>query len=408
VPPRARRAIGPLVIALALLLFGAGTFAAGYATARLDLPGAPAASGSSPPRASGLGVVGEAWRIVEGEFYDRRRVDPARMSLGAIKGMLEALEDPYTLVADQERTRRQGEEIRGAFDGIGISVEVRDGRLLVSRVVDGSPAATAGLRVGDAIARIDEDDVVNPELAAIVERLRGPRGTRVALTVRREGTASPLRLDVVRGEIRTAPIVVRTLPNGVVYLRISSFNTTTGRELREQIDRLGPEKPSGVVVDLRNNPGGVLQSAVDVVSQFLEDGVVAYEQRRDGEPTPFYVRRAGGGSAIDLPMAVLVNRGSASAAEIVAGALQDRQRAVLVGEATYGKDSVQNVHRLSDQSSIRVTTARWFTPLRQAIAGRGLQPDLAVAMSEADRRAGRDPQLESAADYLRTRLARAP
>jgi carboxyl-terminal processing protease len=213
---------------------------------------------------------------------------------------------------------------------------------------------------------------------------------------------------VIRGEIRTAPIVARMLPGGVVYLRISAFTSTTGRDLREQIERFAAERPSGIVVDLRGNPGGVLQSAVDVASQFIEEGIVAYEQRRDGDATPFFAKRNSGGSAIDLPMAVLVNKGSASAAEIVAGALQDRQRAVLVGEATYGKDSIQNVHRLSDHSSIRVTTARWFTPARQPIAGRGLQPDLTVAASEADRRAGRDPQLDSAADYLRTRLARAP
>lgn len=407
-PRPSPRLLGSLLTFLAMALFGAGAFGAGYATGRLDLVrAAPAATvpGALPGDPS---VIGEAWRIVEREFYDRARVDPARMSLAAIEGMLEALEDPYTVVADPERTRRQSEEIRGAFDGIGISVEVRDGKLVVARVVDGSPAVAAGLRVGDAIARIDDEDVVDPELGAVVAKLRGPRGSRVALTVGREGVASPLRVEVVRGEVRTAPIVARMLPNGVAYLGISAFTTTTGRDLREQLEKLGSEKPVGIVVDLRNNPGGVLQSAVDVASQFLADGVVAYEQRRDGVPKAFYVRRSEGSAAIDVPLAVLVNKGSASAAEIVAGALQDRKRAVLVGEPTHGKDSVQKVHRLSDQSSIRITTARWFTPQRQPLAGRGLQPDLAVTMSEADRRAGRDPQLDSAADYLRTRLARAP
>jgi carboxyl-terminal processing protease len=275
-------------------------------------------------------------------------------------------------------------------------------------VLDGSPALTAGLQVGDELAAIDDQPIDNPDLAAVVERLRGPRGSHVALSVRRDGAPQPLRLEVVRGEVRTAPIVARMLPDGVAYVRITQFTGTTGKDLREQLDRLGDQHPTGIVVDLRNNPGGVLQSAVDVASLFLPDGVVAFEQKREGEPTPFYVSRASGAPAVDLPLVVLVNRGSASAAEVVAGALQDRQRGILVGESTYGKDSVQNVHRLSDASSIRVTTAKWWTPLHQAIAGRGLQPDLAVPMNDGDRRAGRDPQLDRAADYLRTRLARAP
>ena len=391
-------------VTCALALFGAASFYAGYRVASSDAP-LPLPSSS---QASGPGVVGEAWRIVESEFYDPKRIDPAKMSLGAIKGMLEALDDPYTLVSDQQRTRQQGDEIRGAFDGIGVSLEVRDGRLAITRVLDGSPALTAGLRVGDQLTAVDDQPIDNPDLAAVVERLRGPRDTRVALTVRRDGAGQPLRVEVVRGEIRTAPIVARMLPDGVAYLRISQFTGTTGKDLREQIDKLADQHPTGIVVDLRNNPGGVLQSAVDVASQFLPDGVVAFEQKRDGDPTPFYVARASGAAPVDLPLVVLVNKGSASASEIVAGALQDRQRAVLVGEPTYGKDLVQNVHRLSDESSIRVTTAKWWTPLHQVIAGRGLQPDLAVAMNDGDRRAGRDPQLERAADYLRTRLARAP
>jgi carboxyl-terminal processing protease len=351
-----------------------------------------------------LGVVLEAWRIVDDEYYDANAIDGHKMSLAAIKGILDTLGDSHTTIADPDRARQQQDEIRGAFDGIGISVELRDGRLIVARVIEDSPALAAGLRVGDAIVRIGGQELRNPMLDDVVARIRGPRGTQVRLTIARSGEASR-DVDVTRGEIKTAPIRARMLDGRVAYVRLPSFSSNSAKDLSEELAKVMEQRPTGLVVDLRGNPGGLLTSAVDVASQFLGDGIVLYEQRRDRDPMPFYVRR--GGVATDVPMVVLVNHGSASAAEIVAGALQDRQRALLVGESTYGKDSVQNVHQLSDNSSLRVTFARWFTPLRQPIAGKGLTPDIVVAQSDDDRRAGRDPQLDRAVDYLRTRLARA-
>jgi carboxyl-terminal processing protease len=410
VPLPPRRIVGFIGLLIALGFVAGTAFYAGYASARLNLPvGLPVPGDGRDPtavRTGALAVVAEAWRIVDAEFYDHARVDPAKLTHGAIKGMLETLDDPYTVVADQQRTRQQSEQIRGSFDGVGISIEVRDGRLLVTRVIEDSPAMAAGVRPGDQIVRIDDREMRDPQLAQVVGQLRGPRGSSVALTVQRPGQPALLRFELTRGEIRTAPIEARMLPGEVAYVRLTTFATTTGQDLRQQLDRLLPQHPSGIVVDLRDNPGGVLQSAVDVASQFLDDGVVVYEQRPNAPPTARYVQRTG--PAVDLPLAVLVNHGSASASEVVAGALQDRRRAVLVGQPTYGKDSIQNVHRLSDDESIRVTAAKWATPLHQAIAGRGLQPDLLVALSDEDRRQGRDPQLDRAVDYLRTRLAAAP
>jgi carboxyl-terminal processing protease len=410
VPPPARRIVGVIGLVVALGFVAGASFYAGYASARLNLPvGLPVPGGDRDPtaaRTGALAVVAEAWRIVDAEFYDHARVDPAKLTYGAIKGMLETLEDPYTVVADQQRTRQQSEQIRGSFDGVGISIEVRDGRLMVTRVIGDSPAMAAGVRPGDQIVRIDDREMRDPQLAQVVDQLRGPRGSSVTLTVQRPGQPGLLRFDVTRGEIRTAPIEARMLPGDVAYVRLTTFSTTSGQDLRRELDKLLPQHPSGIVIDLRNNPGGVLQSAVDVASDFIDDGVVVYEERANAPPTARYVQRTG--PVVDLPLAVLVNHGSASASEIVAGALQDRRRAVLVGEPTYGKDSIQNVHRLSDDESIRVTAAKWATPLHQSIGGRGLQPDIAVAMSDDDRRQGRDPQLERAVDYLRTRLARAP
>jgi carboxyl-terminal processing protease len=413
-----RAAVGTALFTAVLFLLVGVAFYAGYVTARVGAPVPLVGSLPLPPgvvaartRAADLdemrdrlGVVLETWRIVNDEYYDAAKLDGQRLSYAAIRGLLEALGDTHTTFADPQRARQQQDEIRGGFDGIGISVEIKDGRLLIARVLDESPALAAGLRVGDAITRIDDEDVRDPSLDAIVRRIRGPRGSQVRLTVDRPGGA-PLLIAVTRGEIKTSAVRTRTLPGNVAYVQLTSFSSSAARDLADQLKQLLEDRPVGLVVDLRNNPGGLLQGAVEVASQFLDDGVVLYEQRREGEPMAFYARR--GGLATRIPMVVLVNRGSASAAEIVAGALQDRGRAVLVGESTFGKDSVQNVHQLSDRSSLRVTAARWFTPLRQQIAGRGLTPDILVQSSDDDRRAGRDPQLERAADYLRTRLARA-
>jgi carboxyl-terminal processing protease len=413
-----RSAVGTALFT-AVLFFLVGTaFYAGYVTARVGAPvpvvgSLPLPPGVAPARTRAasaeearerLGVVNEAWRIVNDEYYDAAKLDGPRLSYAAIRGILDALGDSHTTFADPQRARQQEDDIRGGFDGIGISVEVKDGRLLIARVIEDSPALAAGLRVGDAIVRIDDEEVREPTLDGIVRRIRGPRGSQVRLTLERQGSG-PLQILVTRGEIKTSAVKARLLPGNVAYVQLPSFSGSASRDLTEQLKQLLESQPVGLVVDLRNNPGGLLQGAVDVASQFLDDGVVLYEQRREGDPMPFYARK--GGVATRVPLVVLVNRGSASAAEIVAGALQDRGRAVLVGEATYGKDSVQNVHQLSDRSSLRVTAARWFTPLRQQIAGRGLTPDIVVPGSDEDRRAGRDPQLERAADYLRTRLARA-
>lgn len=412
--PRTRAIVSALVLTTSLTLLAGLSFCAGYVSARLDvpMPGLGIVTSWLPPsvvtsRGDGarLGVLLEAWRIVSEEYYDQRSIDVQKMTYGAIRGMLATLEDPHTTIADPERARQQSDDIRGSFGGIGIALEIRSGRAIVSRVVPDAPAAAAGVREGDALLRIDEVELRDPAVEDLVAKIRGPRGTTVVLTLARAGEAEPRRVIVTRGEIRTAPIRTRVLPGGIVYLQLTSFSGAVSGDLAANLARVLDQHPTGVVVDLRNNPGGLVQSAVDVASQFLRDGVVVWEQRRDREMTALSVKREN--PVVDLPLVVLVNRGSASAAEIVAGALQDRGRAVLIGEPTYGKDSVQNVHQLSDRSSLRVTFARWYTPARQPIAGRGLTPDLLVPLSEDDRRAGRDPQLDRAVDYLQTRLARA-
>jgi carboxyl-terminal processing protease len=372
----------------------------------LDFAGGRQASvATSPPsltsdtRDRQFGIFWETWNLVEQEFYDQTAVDYQRMTYGAIRGMLEALNDPHTTFSNPDRARANAEEMRGAFEGIGITVEIRDEKLTIISPLPGSPAEKAGLKSGDAIIEVDGRNIVGISVQAATGIIRGPAGTTVQILVERPGMAAPFNVSVRRDRVRIVAVTSRALNDEIVYVKVSTFAGPTGNDLIAALKELKIGQRRGIVLDLRNNPGGLMQSAIDVASQFLSDGVVLYEQRRDGVPLPFFARP--GGLATNTPMVVLINGRSASASEIVAGALQDRGRATLIGEKTYGKDSVQNVHQLSDRSSVRVTFARWLTPQQQEISPGGLKPDIQVVMSEEDNRLRRDPQLDRAIEYLR-------
>lgn len=397
-----RAALFALLVAFVAFV-GSGAYVAGYSHGQR---GASVAVGATPvasPTPTGgiqsrFEVFWEAWRIVEGEFYDQSAVSYEKITYGAIRGMLESLGDPHTGFANPTIARISDEDMRGTFDGIGVQVEMKEGKLTVVAPMEGTPGEKAGIRPGDVIAMVDETDTAQLSLMEAVGRIRGPRGTAVKLTIRREGVAEPIVVEVVRAEIRPVNVRARMLDGSVGYVKLNSFTENAGQDVRGAIRDLLGQRPKALILDLRNNPGGLLEASVDVTSQFLADGVVLYEQRRGSGQVPIRVKK--GGVATDLPLAVLVNKGSASASEIVAGALQDHGRAVIVGENTFGKDSVQNIHRLSDESSLRVTFARWYTPKRQEIRQKGLTPDLVVPLSEEDSRSGADPQLDRARESL--------
>jgi carboxyl-terminal processing protease len=385
-----------------LLAVGGGSYYAGYtADHHTAQSAAPAPTPSPTPTAalqSHFDLFWEVWQLVDGEFYDRAALDYDKLTYGAIRGMLEALGDPHTSFADPEVARVSEDDMRGSFDGIGVQIEIKDGKLTVVAPIEGTPGERAGLRAGDVITRIDDADAAQLSLMDAVARIRGPRGTAVRLTIFREGTAEPLVFEVIRAEIKPVNIRSQMLPGSIGYIRLSNFTASSGDEVKAAVAGLLEQHPKGLILDLRNNPGGLLQSAIDVSSQFLKEGVVLYEKRRDADAVAFNAKP--GGLATDLPMVVLVNKGSASASEIVAGALQDHGRAILVGESTFGKDSVQNIHKLSNGASARITFARWYTPKRQDISEKGLVPDVAVPLTPEDAQAQRDPQLDRAVEYL--------
>ena len=349
-------------------------------------------------------VFWEAWQVVERDFYDRSQIDHQKLIYGAIKGMVDAVGDPYTVYQTPSQRELSDTDLRGSFDGIGIQVDMKDNRLTVVAPIEGSPAEAAGFRPGDVVLAVDGKALSGKTLNDTVGLIRGPRGTPVTLTVLRQGSSDPIEITVVRAEIKLKSVRVRMLDDQVGYVRISSFSATTGSEMANAVKSLVDQEARGIVVDLRNNPGGYLSTSVEASAQFVNPGtVVLYQQSGNGDRKTY--RTEGGGTATQLPVVVLINKGSASASEIMAGALRDNGRAVLVGEKTFGKGTVQNVHELSDKSGLRVTTAQWLTPGEHPIQGVGLLPDRVIELpptatisSEATR--ADDPQLDAAVRQL--------
>jgi len=360
---------------------------------------APPAASRSPELDQTFKPFWEAWDRVNDEYYDDGALDAEKLERGALRGMIGSLGDPNSVYLDPMHRELTEAELRGTFDGIGVNVEIADEKLRIVSPLEGSPGARAGLQPGDVITRVDGRDIVGMNLPDAIRLIRGPRGSSVNITIAREGRA-PFDVTLQREEIRVQAVRGEVRSDGVAQIRITSFSLRVGNELRQTLERLGERNPSGWVLDMRGNPGGYLDGAVAVASQFLDNGVVLYEQRRNGDREE--VRTRGRAQATAGPMVILVDKGTASAAEIVAAALRDNGRARLIGEQTFGKGSVQAVHRLSDGSALRLTVARWLTPNGEPIQGIGLAPDIAVVAA-----AGTDSVLDQAINYVRQQSASA-
>jgi carboxyl-terminal processing protease len=343
----------------------------------------------------------EAWQIVEQEFFGELP-DPKELTYGAIRGSLRTLDDPATILVEPMTSEDQMLELSGAYEGIGALVSVDDNdQVIIVSPFDGSPAMQAGIRAGDIVLMVDDVVVTGMPLEEAVRLIRGPKGTRVLLTIIREEGDEPLVIEVIRDRVELATVGGLVLEDDIGYIRIALFSERTSTELKETLQELMAEDLSGLILDLRNNPGGVFPSAaIEVTSQFLDRGIITYEQYSDGREQAYSAER--GGLATDIPLVVLVNQGTASNSEVVVGALQDHGRGVLIGEQTFGKGSVQRVHELSDGSGLHVTIALLFTPDHHPIHEEGLTPDIVVPFTEEDFLQGRDPQLERAIEYLET------
>ena len=320
-----------------------------------------------------LKVFSEVLTLVRHNYVES--TNSRELIFGAIRGMLEGL-DPHSSFMPPELYKEMQVETQGSFGGLGIEITVRERYLTVVAPIEGTPADRAGIVAGDRIIRIDGVPTKDMTLVDAVRKLRGPKGTPVTITILREGQ-EPFDVTVTRDIIEVHSVRTSDLGEGIGYIRLISFQERTSRDLQEELKALREKGMRGLVLDLRNNPGGLLTQAVQIADLFLEKGkLIVYTEGRAKSQNLSFVDQHD--NPQDFPMVVLVNKGSASASEIVAGALQDHQRAVVVGTQTFGKGTVQTVIPLNDGSGLRLTTAKYFTPNKRAIDGAGLTPDIVV------------------------------
>lgn len=386
-----------LLLNFLLILFAGLFFGAGYLTSRGTLPlYHPAVPAELP---SEFEILGEVWDVLSRDYVDKEALDPEKLSEGAVRGMLEALGDPYTSLLSAEGYQMAREKLHGEYEGIGAWVAKEEKQLKIMGIIEGSPAEEAGLKPGDNILEVDGVSTSELSLTEAVLRIRGKAGTPVKLLVLPQDGNEPVMKEIIRRRLEI-PSVQGEKKEGVAYIKIIQFADNTAEELVSVLEQLLASPTQGIILDLRHNFGGVLAEVVRVASQFLEEGkVILYQVDSEGKEKVW--KATADGLATDLPMVVLVNGASASGSEVLAGALQDHERASLIGTTTFGKGSVNFLRPLEDGSALYITTARWLTPDRREIEGVGLTPDFQVEMTEEDREQGKDTQLEFAIAYLK-------
>jgi carboxyl-terminal processing protease len=359
--------------------------------------GANDASSSVNPADPEMKTFWEAYKILEEGYYGDDLATGKDLEYNAIRGVIFGLEDQFTSFVSPDAAKLIDEDATGSFSGIGAYVQLNQQRALeITKVFPDSPAERAGLLAGDLILEVNGESLVGGDLSEQVAKVRGPEGSTATFTIAREGEEKPFEIDITRARIEIKLVESKMLEDNIAYVALSKFDAVnTADQLQKAVSDLLAQNPRALIFDLRDNPGGYLDQSVDVADMFLTEGVALIERFKSGDEREYATTDKG--IAQNIPLVVLVNGGSASAAEIVAGALQDRDRAELIGETTFGKGSVQQINRLSDGSQLRVTIARWFTPNDRAIHGEGITPDIVVDRGEDPKV---DPQLDRAVEYI--------
>jgi carboxyl-terminal processing protease len=372
--------ITKLVIALLLVAVIVLAFGAGYTFGLRNLPGS----------GEGLDKVGQAWNIIFTDYVDRDKLETSTLSRGAIEGMLESLDDPYSSYLEAEHYELGLSSLEGEFNGIGAYVTIKDKQLTIIAPIADSPADKAGIRAGDIILEINGEPVMDMSLAEAIIKIRGPKGTAVKLLILHEGETEPEEIEIIRTRVEV-PSIRFEMEGDIAYINITQFSERTEQELSLALQDLAEKKAKGIILDLRGNPGGLLETVVDVASHFLPEGTVVDIMTNQGKVATLKVAKRA--PTTDLPIVVLVDKASASGSEVLAGALQDHSRAIVAGNTTYGKGSVNILRRLDDGSGLYITTARWLTPGGRLIEGRGIEPDQKLELTGED-------AIRWAVDYL--------
>lgn len=362
------------------------------------------AAGTSSENATGrlrIRDIDEVWSRLQGNYYDISKLDLPKLEWSAVKGFVGGVGDPYTVFMNPDESKDFENGLEGQLEGIGAELEVKEGKLVVVTPLKKSPAQEAGIRSGDIIYKIDGAEASEMTFYDAIQKIRGKKGTQVTLTILRENVPKPIELTIMRREIVVDSIEVKKLDGDIFHLAVIQFNDHTKTEFENAIQKMLLEKAKGLIFDVRGNGGGYLDIAIDILSELIEGKKAAVIVKHRDSAKNETLQTNGSGRLSDIPLVVLVDKGSASASEIVAGAVQDYKRGILIGEKTFGKGSVQELSRLDDGSNLRMTIAKWFTPLDRSIDEVGIAPDREVKITEEDRQFNRDPQLDAALKYLK-------
>ncbi|MDP2820588.1 MAG: S41 family peptidase [bacterium] len=352
------------------------------------------------PEGVDFSLFWDVWRILQEKYVDKSKLTAEKMVVGAISGMVESLEDPYTSFFTEQESKEILEDLSGKFEGVGMEVGIKDETIVVVAPIGGTPAQKAGILAGDKILAIDEKTTRGMALDKAVKLIRGTKGTTVKLIILRENWEESKEIKIIRDLIEI-PSYKLEFKEDIAYLRLYQFFSKTSTDFTNAVNEIVSKNPKGIILDLRDNPGGYLEVARDIASWFIEKNeVVVIEDFGNGEQK---IHKANGRSFLkNFPMVVIVNKGSASASEILAGALRDDRGIKLIGEKTFGKGSVQELQGLLGGSSVKITIAKWLTPKGNLIDGVGLEPDVEVKFTEEEMEQKKDPQLEKAMEIIKS------
>jgi carboxyl-terminal processing protease len=355
------------------------------------------------PEKVDFSVFWDAWNELDKSYIDKENLKVQERVYGAIEGMVGATGDPYTNFMTPEETKDFNTDMEGSFEGIGAEIGVREDILTIIAPISGMPAEKAGLKAGDKVIEIDEESAVDLSVDEAVKKIRGPKGSKVTLTILREGESETQDIEITRDEIDLKSVRYEKKGGGIAYIQIASFSEDTSSEFNKEITKLIADNSKGIILDLRNNPGGYLNIAVRMASKFIPRGeLVVQERKSNGKVDQF--KALGGANLEELPVVVLINEGSASASEILAGALRDQKGSLLIGEKSFGKGSVQQLKKLKDGSSLKVTIAEWLTPNGDSINEEGLKPDIKVEITQENIENQEDVQMNKALEEIKKKI----
>jgi carboxyl-terminal processing protease len=354
-----------------------------------------------PPTEIDFSLFWETYNKLQEKFVDKERIDQNKILYGAISGMVKSLEDPYTVFLPPEETKRFEEDVKGVFEGVGMEIGIKKGQLQVIAPLEGTPAQRAGLRPGDKILKINDTSAQDLTVEEAVNLIRGRKGTEVALTIFRTEWEKSEEIKLIREVIQIPSLKWEIKEGDIVYIKLYQFSEKAGLDFREAAVEILQSPAKKIILDLRNNPGGYLEIAQDIAGWFIARGEVVVIKDFGGKKEREIYKSPGPGRFLNYQMVILINQGSASGSEILAGALKDNRSILLIGERSFGKGSVQELENLRGGSSLKVTVAKWLTPKGELIADKGLEPDIMIEMTDEDYDKDRDPQLDKAIEVLK-------